>query len=155
MKYIIRSIKYFIYISCIITLILAVLVLLKMVSPDVNVMFRNGWKSVMQIAIMFLAVSAIYPRFGYTKRNIHARGEYSELRSTVIEFMEAHGYILESEEGQDMCFRLKSPVSRLFKSFEDRITLSKELPGFCMEGITKDVTKLSYGLEQKFTIPGE
>ena len=43
MKYIVRALKYFVYISLIVTIILAVLVALKLVSSDINVMFRNGW----------------------------------------------------------------------------------------------------------------
>ena len=46
MKYIVRALKYFAYITLLMVLLLAVLVALGMVSSDVDVMFRNGWKSV-------------------------------------------------------------------------------------------------------------
>ena len=112
MKYIIRALKYFVYISLIVTIILCILVALKMVSPDINIMFRNGWKSVGFIALMFLAVSALYPRFGYVKRGVRILGEYSQIRDGIVSYMEDHGYQLETEEGENMTFRLRNKFYR-------------------------------------------
>ena len=153
MKYVIRALKYFVYISVIVTIILAVLVAFRLVSPDINVMFRNGWGSVLQIAIMFLAVSAIYPKFGYTKRGVRIPGAYSEIRDGVVSFMEERGYCLEKEEGEDMTFRLRNKFYRATRTWEDRVTLTRELAGFYMEGITKDVNRLASALEFKFQNP--
>ena len=153
MKYIIRSLKYFIYISVIVTLILCVLVALKLVSPDIDVMFRNGWKSVGLIAIMFLAVSAIYPKFGYANRGVRILGEYSQIRDGIVSFMEDHGYELETEQGENMTFRLRNKFNRATRTWEDRITLTRDLAGFYMEGISKDVARLASGLEFKFRNP--
>ena len=49
-----------------------------------------------------------------------------------------------------MTFRLRSPLNRLTRMFEDRITMTRELPGFMLEGPSKDVTRLIYGLESRF-----
>ena len=153
MKYIIRALKYFVYISLIVTLILAVLVGLKLVSSDINVMFRNGWRSVLQIELMFLAVSFIYPRFGYTKRGVRVPGSYSEIRDKVVSFMEERGYELETEEGENLTFRLRNRFNRATRTWEDRITLTRELAGFYMEGISKDVARLASAMEFKFQNP--
>ena len=153
MKYIVRALKYFVYISLIVTIILAVLVALKLVSSDINVMFRNGWGSILQIALMFLAVSAIYPRFGYTKRGVRVPGSYAEIRDKVVSFMEERGYELETEEGENLTFRLRNKFNRAARTWEDRITLTRELAGFYMEGISKDVARLASALEFKFRNP--
>lgn len=152
MKYIVRIFKYFIYITVLVCIFLGVLVALKLVSPDPAVMFRHGWDSVWQIAVIFLAFSCIYPRIGFTKRKALAPGEYSELRDGVIEFMHLHNYVLESEdaEEQTMTFRMKSPINRLTRMLEDRITVTRYMSGFELEGPTKDVTRLAYGLESRF-----
>ncbi|MBO4844384.1 MAG: hypothetical protein J5490_07390 [Bacteroidales bacterium] len=153
MKYIVRALKYFVYISLIVTVIMLILVALKLVSPDVNVMFREGWGSILKIAVMFLAVSAIYPKFGYAKRGVRITGSYSEIRDGVVAFMEERGYELETEEGENMTFRLRNKFNRAARTWEDRITLTRELAGFYMEGISKDVARLASGLEFKFRNP--
>lgn len=153
MKYIVRALKYFVYISLIVTVIMLILVALKLVSPDVNVMFREGWGSILKIALMFLAVSAIYPKFGYAKRGVRITGSYSEIRDGVVAFMEERGYELETEEGENMTFRLRNKFNRAARTWEDRITLTRELAGFYMEGISKDVARLASGLEFKFRNP--
>lgn len=153
MKYLIRSVKYFLYITVIITLILCILVLLKMVSPDINVMFKNGWKSVGLILGMFAAVSAIYPMFGYAKRLATVLGDFAELRNGVVEYMESRGYSLETESEEKMTFRSRSVMNRIFRVWEDRITLEKGLGGFYVEGLSRDITRIVAGLEYKFRNP--
>ena len=150
MKYLIRAAKYFVYICVLVSVFLAILVVAGLVSADPDKMFRHGTDSLWQIALVFLVFSAIYPRFGFTSRGAHIRGEYSEVRDTIISFMADHGYRLEKEEGEDMTFRLRSPLNRLTRMFEDRITMTRELPGFMLEGPSKDVTRLIYGLESRF-----
>lgn len=150
MKYIIRVIKYFVYISFIMALILVVLAAAGLISKDINVIFRDGYNSLWKIGLMFLAVSAIYPRFGFTKRGAILPGEYSELRNGVIEFMQDRKYVLEKEEGENLYFRHKSVLCRATRMFEDRISLTRDISGFYVEGLTKDVSRLVYGLEYKF-----
>lgn len=153
MKYFIRSVKYFLYITVIITLILTILVLLKMVSPDINVMFKNGWKSVGLILGMFAVISAIYPIFGYTKRLATVLGDHADLRNGVVELMESRGYKLESEADERMTFRSRSAVNRIFRVWEDRVTIEKGLGGFYVEGLSRDIARIVAGLEYKFRNP--
>ena len=153
MKYLIRAVKYFLYISVLVTLILYILVLLKMVSPDINIMFKNGWKSVGIILGMFAVISAIYPVFGYSKRLATVLGDYAGLRSGVVEYMESRGYRLESETDEKMTFRSRSAMNRIMRVWEDRITLEKGLGGFYVEGLSRDITRIVAGLEYKFRNP--
>ena len=153
MKYLIRSVKYFIYICVFVTIILLVMVLLGFVSSDINVMFQQGWKSVGYIAAMFALVSLFYPKFGFRKRLAAALGDFADLRGGAVAYMEEHGYYLESENDQVMTFRYRSFINRLFRMFEDRITLEKTLGGFEVEGLTRDVLRIVYGLEYKLRQP--
>lgn len=153
MKYIVRALKYFVYITLLMVLLLAVLVALGMVSSDVDVMFRNGWKSVWMILGMFLLVALVYPRFGYTRRAAHVLGSYAEIRDGVVRYMEDHGYRLEKEAGENLTFVSRSLLKRIFRIWEDRITLEREVAGFYVEGLTRDVTQIVYGLEFKFRNP--
>ena len=155
MKYFIRAVKYFFYFTILFVVIMAALVFIGVVKADVSLMFRDGYKSLWQIALLFAFVSAFYPRFGFIKRSVILKGEYSDLRGGIIEYMEMRGYRLESEDGENMTFRLRSKFSALFKMFEDRITMARELGGFEVEGLTKEVVRIVGGLEYKFRVLDE
>ena len=153
MKYFIRAVKYFVYITIVITIILAILVALGFVSSDINIMFSHGWKSVGMILLMFACVSAFYPKFGYCKRYARINGEYKDIRDDVVSYMEGRGYRLESEQDENMTFRIKSAFTRVARVWEDRITLERDLGGFTLEGCAKDVARVASGLEYRFRVP--
>lgn len=150
MKYIVRAIKYFFYFSAIITIIMAIMVMLKLVGPDVETMFRNGYDSLWQIAIMFATVAAFYPMFGFMKKDALIPGAFDEIRGDIVAFMNERGYKLEKEDGENMSFRLKSTVNSLSRMCEDRITFTRNVSGYQLEGLRKDVVRLVNGLEYKF-----
>ena len=64
--------------------------------------------------------------------------------------MHERGYVLESEEGENMTFRLQSPVMRLFRMLEDRITFTRCGTGFELEGPVKDLVRIASALESRF-----
>ena len=151
MKYLIRSIKYFIYFSLMCTLIVYALVLIGAVEGDINTIFEEGYKSVGKIAIFFALVAAVYPKLGFISRDMSVSGSWSEIRMKTVEFMSERRYSLESESENKATFRLKGNTGRLTKMFEDRITLTKTADGWQMEGLRKDVLRLASGLENLLT----
>lgn len=150
MRYLIRAVKYFFYFAIILTLILGILMLIGFVEPDPDQLFRNGTKSLWQIGILFAVVAAVYPKFGFVARSVMIPGEYAKIRPKIVSYMENRGYRLESEEGEDLSFRLRSKVNALTRMLEDRITLKREFGGFQVEGLTKDVVRVIHGLEYAF-----
>lgn len=155
MKYFVRAAKYFVMVSIILAVILGILMLIGAISTDINVIFKDGWKSVGWIALMFAAVSLIYPRFGYATRPLAVPGSYAELRPGILEFMQQRGYELEKEEGENLSFRARSLTARIARSFEDRISFTRDLGGFEIEGLNRDVVRILYGLEHKLKNPSE
>ena len=151
MKYLIRSIKYFIYFSLMCTLIVYALVLIGAVEGDINTIFEEGYKSVGKIAIFFALVAAVYPKLGFISRDMSISGSWCEIRMKTVEFMSERRYSLESESENKTTFRLKGNTGRLTKMFEDRITLTKTADGWQMEGLRKDVLRLASGLENLLT----
>lgn len=149
MTYLRRAVKYFIQICITMGLILGVLMLLGIVSTDINVAFIQGWKSVWIILGLFAVVSAIYPLFGYSRRRIDLAGEPSELRPGILRAMENRSYRLEKDEDGVMTFRLVSPVNRLTRLFEDRITLKPVLGGLEAEGLTRDLARAVSSIEHQ------
>lgn len=151
MKYLIRAVKYFIYVCILAALMILVLIAAKVIKSDINLIFRNGYDSLWQIALLFALVSLIYPKFGYTRRGAHISGEFNEIKDKIIGLMEERGYVLESAEGENMKFRLKSAFARARRVWEDRISLTREFAGYMVEGPTKDVVRIVYSLESRFS----
>lgn len=153
MKYIIRAIKYYLYMVILVTLMLAALSFMHVTEWDASTMFRNGYDSIWQLALAFLAIALLYPKFGFNSRGVIIPGEYGEIRNGILSYMEEHGYALESEEGENLTFRAKSPIRRLTRFFEDRITMTRDFGGFRAEGLTKDIVRIVNGLEYRFRNP--
>ena len=153
MRYLIRAVKYFVFICLFVAFILLILALIGAVSSDIDVMFDQGWVSVGKIALMFAVVAAIYPRFGYKTQLAHVLGELDGLRGDVIRVMEERGYTLESENDGTMTFRSRSVLNRIFRLGEDRVTVTKTLGGFEVEGLARDIVRIVFALEYKLRDP--
>ena len=151
MKYLIRSIKYFIYFSVTCSLIVTALVLIGAVEGGVDNIFEEGYRSIGKIAIFFAIVSAAYPKFGFIRRDMSFSGAWDDIRGKVVEFMDERQYVLETEGADKVTFRLKGIAGRISKMAEDRVTLTKSEEGWQMEGLRKDVLRLASGLENRLT----
>lgn len=143
MRYLIRSIKYFIYLFIILSLMIGVLMALNFVETDLDKLFVGGRDSLWQIALLMAVFAAIYPRFGYTTRFVPMGGSFEELRPGVVKMMQASGYVLEKEEEGSLSFRRRSPLSRAMKMFEDRIRFTHALGGWNIEGHSRDVVVIA------------
>lgn len=150
MQYFLRALKYYISLIILLAVILAVLAWLNVIPSDPALMFRGGWKSVWEILLLLAVFSAFYPRLGYVKRDANIPGEYSQIRDGVIEYMSDHGYRLMKEENENMYFCLRSTFSRIMKMGEDKLSMTRRLGGFQLEGISKEVNRIVSGLEYKF-----
>ena len=142
MKYIVRALKYYVKMAVLLALLLFVLSMFKIIDGNPETMFVNGKDSLWQIALLLLAFSAVYPRFSYCSRRLHMPGSDEEIIPKVKQEMTSRGYTLESEEGGNMTFRLESLAGKISRSWEDRITLTREMNGFAIEGTTKDVIRI-------------
>lgn len=155
MKYLIRSVKYFVRLAIILCLIIFVSVKAGFIEGDLSRMFVNGYDSLWQIALLLAVFSAIYPRLGYSSRNLHLNGSDEELLPVIREVMEDRGYKIGKQEGDTLSFVKRAPLSRAFKLWEDRVTFTRILGGYSIEGITKDITRLCSALESKVSMPDE
>lgn len=150
MKYLVRSVKYFIWFALILAIIMMIMGFLGIVEFNLESMFRDGMKSVWQIVILFAVVALVYPLTGFRKIDVIIPGEFSEIRDKFLRIMESKDYVLETEEGEDMTFRLRSKALRAFKMFEDRITFTRTPTGFEAEGLRKIVVRIVSALEYAF-----
>ena len=150
MKYLVRSIKYFAYLAIFLCIVLVLLSVFGVIGSSVNDIFREGTTSLLKIAGILAVFAIIYPRLGFGTRKAFVPGAYGEIRLGVVDLMHERGYVLESEEGENMTFRLQSPVMRLFRMLEDRITFTRCGTGFELEGPVKDLVRIARALESRF-----
>ena len=149
MTYVRRAVKYFIQITLIFVVIIAVLMLTGLVSKDVAVAFRSGWKSVGYIFALFAVMSAVYPYFGYGKRTVRAEGESSEHKAAIDEAMRERGYVPAGESPEACKYHLSSPVNRAARLWEDTITITPVLGGFEVEGLVRDLARVVSSINHK------
>lgn len=142
MRYLIRALKYFVQLALLLALFMYILVLLRLTDGNIDTMFVNGRQSVWQIALLLLVFALIYPKVGYCTRNVRIPGEYGQIAPEVRKKMEMRGYRLEKEEGENMSWRLTSAVGRIARMGEDRITMTRTMDGFAVEGHSKDVVRV-------------
>lgn len=148
--YLRRALKYFIQITFIFVVIMAVLMLSNMASKDINTAFRHGWQSVELILAAFAVMSLLYPLFGYGKRQIRAAGDPADHWKTIEETMDFRGYAPagETPEGGRK-FKLKNGMNRLARLWEDTITINPVLGGFQAEGLNRDLVRVVMALDRK------
>ena len=147
MKYVLRALKYFLSMTVLLAVVLALLAAFHLVEADIDNMFVSGMKSVWQIALVLAVISAIYPKFGYGTRKAHINADEQGIRAAVIRVLSNHGYVTEKDEGKSMTFRKASALSKAAKIWEDRISVEIVAAGAEIEGLTKDVVRLVSALE--------
>ncbi len=150
MIYLRRALKYFIQITLLFGVAIAFLMATGMAESDINVAFRHGWQSIWLILAVFAAVSLLYPRFGYGKRQIRAEGDPADYWKKIEEAMDARGYTPagETPEGGRK-YQLKSSVNRVARLWEDTITINPVLGGFQAEGLSRDLVRVVSALDRK------
>ena len=104
MKYIIRVLKYILFLCLFLAIIVFVLQALGMTEDGFRNIFVPG--SLWKVAAIIGAFAVAYPAVGFQTRHIQVPGAYEELRSDVIAVMETRGYVLKKEvPGEKMVFR--------------------------------------------------
>ncbi len=151
LTYLLRSVKYFIYLAIILTLVLYVLSLAGMTEWDVNVMFTEGTRSVWKIAGMLAVVSLIYPSVGFQRRKAVLSGSWEERRDEIVAVMADKGYVLVSETPEAAVFRSRNIILRIFRMFEDKVVIRQDFGGFELEGLRKDIVRLVMHLEYRLS----
>lgn len=146
MKYLVRAIKYFFYFAILTSLILFVLVYLDMAEADIEKNFEGGYSAFWKIGLFFAAVAAVYPKLAFINRKLYI-DPATDITPAVISYMRERRYELESQNEATMTFRLKGFGSRLIKMYEDRITITRTIDGYYMEGLRKDVLRYASGIE--------
>ena len=157
-RYAVRAVKYFCWFALLFALIIGALWFTKHAPTDNGVqgLFVNGWKSIIEIAGVFLIFSALYPKFGYVTKTVRIAGEWNETSAEVRRYFEDRGdYSKETEDGEKLCFRSTKTARRIARMWEDRLTVTPVFGGVQIEGPATDVARIASSMEYKFNSPVE
>lgn len=147
MRYLIRTLKYYVYYCIIIALVVFIMIKAGYAEPNLDELFVNGKDSLWQLALIIALFAAVYPRIGFSRKTIHIGSDLSAVRYQIISVADRLGYKLQEESASSLSFVRRSPFSRALKMWEDKISLSPTNGGIEIEGITKDIVRIKSMLE--------
>lgn len=146
MKYILRSLKYFVAL-CVICMVLMGLMFATGTSAltleqTIYVMFHTDRYLMLLIAIVVLA--AFYPRFGFVVRKVE--GDVERNREQIINAFAAAGFSLRSELDGLMTFGADGIIQKIMLLGEDQIKVSQYGQWILLDGIRRGVARVEYRL---------
>jgi tryptophan-rich sensory protein len=144
-QYLIRVIKYAIYLGIVFLLIVAIFSLTSSNGFDYKNLFRPGTE--LQLIVFFVVISLIYPFFGFAKKRVYLNNGFENDREKILDIFTNSKYTVASETREFIVFKHKSPFLRLMRMFEDKITLHISDNPIILEGLRKDIYKLARTIE--------
>ena len=147
MKYLIRSLKYFVAL-CVLCVVLMALMILTGSSnltaeETIYLMFHSDRFVLLGVAMVVLA--AAYPRFGFITRRVE--GDVEQHRTQINNALHTAGLRLIKEEDGVLFFRGDGLLKRLSLLFEDEISVRQYGQWIEIEGIRRGVAKAWYLLD--------
>ena len=143
MRYLIRALKYLVYFVIIFFVIVGIVFLFssqKAAGLSFVDLFKEG--SLPKIAIFFVAVSAIYPKLSFYKKELYLNGDFTKYAEMVDDVMKKLDYVPEKNEPGRVTYIKNSGYARLTRMFEDRVTFETEGNPVKVEGYRKDLLRI-------------
>ncbi len=144
-QYLVRVFKYFIYLSIVFVLIVAIFSVTSKTGFKFSVLFREGTE--LQIALFLIVMSLIYPFFGYAGKKVYLNKSFPDDKDKILDVMERSRFDVECEKESTITFRHKSLVVRAFRMFEDRIVLDTSDNPIVIRGQRKEVYRIARMIE--------
>lgn len=144
-RYIIRVIKYMIYIAIIFTLVLAIFALTSGQGLHYENFFRPGTET--QLIVFFIAISFVYPLLGFVKKPVYLNKSYEEDKEIIRNVLENARYIVVAESSTTISFRHVSPFIRAMRMFEDTIVIDYSDNPIMISGQRRDIVRMIRAIE--------
>lgn len=143
MKYLIRSLKYFLRL-CIICLVIVVVMIItemsNLTAQGVIYVLTSTSKGLLLVGVTIFA-SAIYPLLGFRTRSI--RYSIEKNRVQIVNAFLSEGFTIKSEsKNSEMIFQAKSPMRRLTLMYEDQIKVTQINDNIEISGVGKVVARV-------------
>lgn len=140
-----RSAKYFVQLVVLFIVLFAFMYLtgttaIKEGSIEDILFTRRG----LLLAISVVALSLLYPRFGFVRREIV--GDIDTDRELILRAFAVSGYeiVTEQSDSSTMVFRADNIAKRITTMWEDRIVVSSGSGVIVVDGIRKEVIKIEF-----------
>ncbi len=147
MRYLIRSIKYFVALCVLMVGIMALNLSTGIASLSLDetfyVMFHTPRGMLLPVAVVLL--SLFYPKFGFIRRRVE--GNMTTYREQLINAMSNVGYSQRSEENGVLRFRADNFVRRLMMLFDDEISVYQAGDEIVLDGNRRGVARVEYRLD--------
>ncbi len=144
--YLIRSIKYLIWLALLFTLIFVLMVQTGTARGNAEQMLyelfhtQRGWLMIG----MLMVLAFLYPRFGFTTRRL--TGNLTTDREAILNTIHRNGYSVVTESSTEWVLRASSPAKKLILLWEDRLTITQQGEELEIDGIRKEVVRLIFRL---------
>jgi len=148
LHYFIRFFKYVVYYFIFLLAVLALVFYTTTNRGDLQYFWElippyNYW----QVAIFLIVFAAVYPFFGFVKRNVYLNRPFQTDRDMLIECILLANYKLCSDDGSKMKFQQKSIFLRIMRLFEDTLTLDYSDNPIVLDGMRRDVYRFARNME--------
>jgi hypothetical protein len=150
-RYPIRALKSIVYFFALATLIMVVIYF----CTDEKVRTVESFKEFLQrsnllnMAIFLGVFGLVYPFIGYITQKAPRSRPFTESdKEAVIKIFTVARFTLASDNGSTLTFRIDNPVARVTRVFEDAVTVDYAANPVVIEGLRRDVTRLSRAIEQ-------
>ncbi len=147
-KYLIRSIKYLVFISVLFAIIVAVLFYTSAHEPGIQPWDLFKWK---QIVVFFVAVAAIYPLFGYWKREVPVSEKFMGNPAVLRGIFDSLHFEVYQESKDRILLHHRNGFIRFMRLYEDTITIEISEGLLTIEGQRKDVVRFVHSIEWEQT----
>ena len=147
--YLRRVIKYIVFYT---VFILALLTLVYFTSKNQEITFWELIRpdSQKNLILLIIAFSAVYPFIGFIRKDIPVGRFNAEDKEMVSKIFAEAGFLLASDESGIMVFRAARWDMRLFRVYEDKITLDYNENPLLIDGMRRDVMRVARHLEYYF-----
>lgn len=145
-KYFSRAGKYFIYLILMLVIIIGIFTLTSKAQDfRYENLFRPGTGG--QMLLFLVAISLIYPLFGFTRKKVYINRSYAEEKEKIKEIFFNNRYVVVSEEQNRVEFRHSSTFVRFMRMFEDTIVIDGSDNPIVLEGPRRDLLRFARHIE--------
>ena len=140
-KYIIRVLKYLVYIVVFASIFLLIAAIVTQQSFDPNLLLEPG--SMPKIGIVFIAFSLVYPLIGFSSQKVYINNAFEQDRAKIEEIFTNSRYVVAERAEKTITFRHSSSFSRFLNMYEDAIVLDFSENPLVLIGARKNVTRFA------------
>ncbi|MCL1973517.1 MAG: hypothetical protein FWG54_01710 [Bacteroidetes bacterium] len=147
-NYLIRFVKYFVYLCILIAIMLALVFYLS----DHRGEYRHFWELIptynfWQMGLFLFVFAAIYPIISYVDRKVYLNRSFDLDKDLLINVLLNANYQIESDNDYRLVFRHKNAFTRFMRLYEDKITLDYSDNPIVLNGLRRDVYRFARTME--------